>query len=438
MSTLRAYARGPVLTAPGPRSGVMLRSIGTIRKDPLSFLMQMQREHGSLVQFPVPTPASYFVADAADVRRVLIENARAYDKHTMQYRGLAALTGEGLLTSDGEKWRDARRVVQPAFHHEAVAGMRESIIRAAESACERWLHGDVIDVESEMMRMSLQIVGTTLFGADLSAEAADLSHATLQALDAVVTRAQRPWLNAFHIPSRSGRHLRQALTELDTAVVNLVAHRLSQPTAAPDMLGMLMAAHGVEPGQRVPREVRDEIVTFIVAGHETVASGLTWAWHLLMTHQDQYSLLHDAGDDVHVVARAVFEEVLRLYPPAWLITRRSLQSDVLSGCGIPADALIIMSPWVVHRDPHWWPQPEKFVPQRFLESSDARRLAYLPFGFGQRMCIGRDMALLEGAIALATISQRVKFTAVENRNVGQIASVTLRPAAPIKAQVQRR
>lgn len=438
MSTLRAYARGPVLTAPGPQSGVMLRNIGKIRKDPLSFLMQMQREHGSLVQFPVPVPASYFVADATDVRRVLIENARAYDKDTMQYRGLASLTGEGLLTADGEKWRDARRVVQPAFHHEAVMGMRDSIVHAAESACERWLRRDVIDIESEMMQMSLQIVGTTLFGADLSAEAADLSHATLQALDAVVTRAQRPWLDALHLPSRSGRNLRRALAELDAGVGKLVAHRLSQPRAMPDLLGMLMLAHGAKHGQSVPQAVRDEIVTFIVAGHETVASGLTWAWHLLMTHQDEYSRLQDAGSDDEVFARAVFEEVLRIYPPAWLITRRSLQTDVLSGREIPADALIIMSPWVVHRDPHWWTQPEKFSPQRFLESSDARRLAYLPFGFGQRMCIGREMALLEGAIALAIIARRVTFTAAGKFDGGRIASVTLRPAGSITARVQPR
>lgn len=441
LSTVRAYARGPVLTAPGPRSVEMIRSIGAIRRDPLTFLAASHAAHGPIVQFPVPVPPAYSVADAAVARRVLVENARGYDKQTMQYRGLSVLTGEGLLTADGDVWRAARRTVQPAFHHELVSQMRGAVLAAVDSACDRWLADPAVDIEAEMMRIALEIVGTTLFSADLSAEAADLSAATMRALDAVVSRAQRPWAASMRIPTPTNRALRASLAALDAAVDSLITHRLRNPVQHTDMLALLMQAHDVRAGHAVPRPVRDEIVTFIVAGHETVASGLTWAWHLLLSHPEHHLRLREAAvDDVQgqAYARAVFEEALRLYPPAWLITRRSTEPDTLGGHSIPGGALIIISPWVIHRDPRWWPEPEAFNPERFLREDDARRLAYLPFGIGQRMCIGREMALLEGAVALARIAQRMELTPTGPGEVGRISSVTLRPATHITALVRPR
>lgn len=436
MATVRAYARGPVITAPGPASSHMIRSIGAIRRDPLSFLESVHQEHGAVVQFPVPVPASYSISDAALVRHILVDNARNYDKQTMQYRGLSVLTGEGLLTSDGGVWRSARRTVQPAFHHNLVADMRAAVVSATDAACARWLASPVIDVESEMMRIALEIVGTTLFNADLSAEAAALSAATMRALDAVVARAQRPWAVSMRLPTPANRALGASLVALDNAVADLIAHRLQHPVERVDMLSLLMTAHAVQSKQPVPQAVRDEIVTFIVAGHETVASGLTWAWQLLLTHPDVYQQLCERAQeptDGTSFARAVFEESLRLYPPAWLITRRSLQPDVLAGIEIPRHALVIISPWIVHRDSRWWPQPEQFNPERFLREDDARRFAYLPFGIGQRMCIGREMALLEGEVALSRITQQLKLVSTSSLDVGRTASVTLRPANDITA-----
>ena len=441
LTTLRAYARGPVLTAPGPRSAEMIRSIGAIRRDPLAFLAASHRAHGPVVQFPVPVPPAYSVADAAVARKVLVENARNYDKQTMQYRGLSVLTGEGLLTADGDVWRSARRTVQPAFHHELVAQMRGAVVTAVDAACDRWRTVPAVDIEAEMMRIALEIVGTTLFSADLSAEAADLSAATMRALDAVVSRAQRPWAASMRIPTPANRVLRSSLASLDAAVESLITHRLRNPVRETDMLALLMQAHNVTDGRAVPRPVRDEIVTFIVAGHETVASGLTWAWHLLLSHPERHRRLLDCTADpaeARAYARAVFEEALRLYPPAWLITRRSIEPDTLGGHAVPGAALVIISPWVIHRDPQWWPEPEVFNPERFLREDDARRLAYLPFGIGQRMCIGREMALLEGAVALARIAERMELTLVGGESVGRIASVTLRPATHITAVARPR
>ena len=469
LSTLRKYARGPVLTAPGPRSGDMLRAIGAIQRDPVGFLEHMAAQHGPVVQFPVPVPPSYFFADADSVRHVLVDNARAYDKQTMQYRGLATLTGDGLLTSDAGAWRAARKVVQPAFHHAAVAAMRTSIEQAADRVVASW-NEPTIDLEAQMMRIALLAVGDTMFGADLSAEAEQLSSSTLSALDAVVRRAQRPWSAPLGVPTRANRSLNQALRALDMSVDSLVSQRLASQTHSPDLLGLLIQAHmGEQPwmsfasasgdstpvesqqqrhrGQlqsathrafATPTAVRDEVVTFIVAGHETVASGLTWSWQLLLQHPEVLAEMCGIEDNEQRerYARAVFEEALRLYPPAWLITRRSLQSDTIAGITIPQGALVILSPWVTHRDQRWWPEPHTFNPHRFLEDSDARRLAYLPFGVGQRMCIGREMALLEGAVVLARMCRQVRLAARSPLDLRRHASVTLRPAEPVVVDVE--
>jgi len=285
----------------------------------------------------------------------------------------------------------------------------------------------------------LEIVGRTLFNADMSVEAADLSSSTLAALDVVVTRAQQPLSVPLSVPTKSNRILNRALSDLQAAVARLISHRLNNPNNHADMLELLIAAYGLQPGTEIPAAVRDEIVTFIVAGHETVASGLTWAWHLLMTNPEQYATLQAAsGEDVEQRSRAIFEETLRLYPPAWLITRRATAADEVGGVEVPAGALVIMSPWIVHHDSRWWTNPADFEPARFLVEDDARRFAYLPFGIGARMCIGKDMALLEGAVALSEISRCVEFELIDESPLGVHAGVTLRPDRPIMAKLNWR
>jgi cytochrome P450 len=417
----------------------MWKSMRQIRKDPLAFLQQMRSQFGDIVQFPIPVPPSYFLASAADVRHVLVDNARNYDKRTMQYKSLAILTGDGLLTADAETWRANRRIIQPAFHHQAVASMQAAIRAATLDAVNRWRRVESIDIDAEMMRLALEIVGRTLFNADMSVEAADLSSSTLAALDVVVTRAQQPLSVPLSLPTKSNRILNRALSDLQAAVARLISHRLNNPSNHADMLELLIAAYGLQPGNEIPAAVRDEIVTFIVAGHETVASGLTWAWHLLMTNPEQYATLQAAsGEDVEQRSRAIFEETLRLYPPAWLITRRATAADEVGGVEVSAGALVIMSPWIVHHDSRWWTNPADFEPARFLVEDDARRFAYLPFGIGARMCIGKDMALLEGAVVLSEISRRVEFELIGGSPLGVHAGVTLRPDRPIMAKLNWR
>ncbi len=440
----------------------MMRSIGLIRRDPLAFLAQMREAYGDVLQFPIPSPPTYLVTDPEAVRRVLVTNAKGYGKRTLQYTTLSLVTGEGLLTADTEAWRPQRRLVQPAFHHASLELVATHVRDAVDRLVDRWAErdGEVVDVDEAMMHLTLEVVGAALFGADLSGDARHLAEATLDALEVVVKKARSPFSLPLRFPTPRNIVLRRAVRVLDRAVESILVQRQGNPLidgqAPRDMLDLLLAAHDDDGSTLSRRQIRDQVVTFIVAGHETVASTLTWAWHLLSTNPGPARQLRDevdavcgpAGPTFDDLARlpwttAVLDEVLRLYPPAWLVTRRSLVPDVLAGVEIAAGSLVIVSPWLVHRDVNAWPDPEIFDPSRFLDESGIRRRdvltspAYLPFGAGPRMCIGRDMALLEGVLVLAGLACRVDLEPLEPPPRA-VPLVTIRPAAGLPMRLRIR
>jgi cytochrome P450 len=450
------------MTAPGPAGGDMLRSIGAIRRDPLAFLAAMQAAHGDVLQLPLPVPPTYLVTDPDAVRRVLVTNAKSYGKRTLQYTTLALVTGEGLLTADTEAWRPQRRIIQPAFHRASLELVAGHVRSGVDRLVERWSRdaGQVVDVDAAMMRLALEVVGSSLFGSDLSHDAERLADATLAALDVVVKKARSPFPVPVSVPTPTNVVLRRAVAKLDASVDAMLGDRAARPLpdGCPprDMLDLLLAAHDDDGSRLSRRQVRDQVVTFIVAGHETVASALTWAWHLLVTNPDALGRLREEVDAVcpdgtpgfDDLARlpwtsAVLDETLRLYPPAWLVTRRSLAADVLAGFAVPADALVIVSPWLVHRHAASWSNPERFDPSRFLGVDGLRRRdlvassAYLPFGAGPRLCVGRDMALLEGALVLASLVARVDLEAV-GPPPRAVPLVTIRPADGLPMRVRLR
>lgn len=460
----RRYVRTPA-TAPGPSGPQMLRHLQFIRRDPLGFLQRMTAEYGAVVQFPIPSPPSYLVSDSNAVRRVLVDRARDYDKATVQYRSLSMVTGEGLLTTSGEVWRRQRRMVQPAFHRAGLEAVVAHASSAASALLGRW--GDVsrravVDVDEAMMRVALETVGASLFGTDLSADADRLARATLEALDVVVASAQVPIRLPAWTPAQ--RRLRSALEDLDGAVDHMIAARLADPRPPVDLLGMLLEAMtGDDPIPR--REVRDELVAFMVAGHETAASALMWSLWLLAgdgAAQDRAAgeaaaVLGGAAptyDDLDRLPylRAVVDEAMRLYPPVWLVSRRALVDDVLGGREIPAGSLVIMTPYLAQRDGSLWADPEEFRPERFLggaspsgEAEPARRArvqadaAYWPFGLGPRMCIGKDFAYVEAITVLAVLLQRVRVARVPGEPAPHaVPLVTLRPADALPLVIRPR
>ena len=433
----------------------MLRAFGAIRQNPLAYLDRTWRQYGDVVQFPIPRPPTYLVNEPDAVRRVLVGNAKSYGKATIQYRSLSLVTGDGLLVADTAQWRRQRPLVQPAFHHETL----ESIVAHVDVALQRTFAswdalpaGAVADVDDAMMHATLEIVGHALFGTDLSDDAEQLASATLSALDVVIARARVPISPPSWVPTPGNRKLERSVRRLDAAVARMITSRRSQPGAAPqDMLDLLLGSRDEAGAGLSTIEIRDQIVTFIVAGHETVASALTWAWALLAAHPDVQADLHRESAAVLggraprfedysrlPFARAVFDESLRLFPPAWLITRKALAADELAGHAIPAGAVIILSPWLAHRHPASWAEPEAFSPARFVDDS-ANRSSFIPFGAGPRQCIGRDFANVEGTLMLAAIAGRyaMEYPAGSSMPAAE-PLVTIRPVGGLPLRITRR
>lgn len=431
----------------------MARAMLQIRRNPLAFCVSTWRTYGDVVQFPIPTPPSYLVSGPDAVREVLVGRAREVGKRTIQYRSLALVTGQGLLTADTPEWKRQRPLVQPAFHHTAVERVAEHVSRAVGRLIDRWTprSGQVVDVEAEMLRLSLEVVGDALFGSDLADDAHTLTGATLSALDVVVARARVPITPPAWLPTPANRRLGRAVRQLDGAVRRMVTARAARADAPAhaDMLDLILSARDDRGSSLSDSEVRDQIVTFIVAGHETVASALSWAWALLARDPARAGALADEAREVLggrlptiadygrlPLARAVFDETLRLYPPAWLITRNTTAAMELDGRPVPEGALVIISPWIVHRHPDAWSDPEAFDPERFLDGTISRG-AFLPFGSGPRLCIGREFAYVEGVLVLAALAAHFTFAPVGPMPHAE-PLVTVRPAGGVPLRIAAR
>ncbi|HEY6793834.1 MAG TPA: cytochrome P450 [Kineosporiaceae bacterium] len=428
--------RGPVhaVDAPGPEPAEMLRAVPILARDPLAYLERVVARYGDLVAFPMPRRPVLLVNDPAGARRVLQDAPGNYLKRTVQYAALAEVTGQGLLVSDGDVWRAHRRLVRPAFHREVSARCAAQAVRAGDELRRAWdAAGPArpLDADAAVMRGMLRLVGRTLLASDLDVEAARIVAAVDDALRLLVHRARSPVPAGWPTPSRW--RLRRAVRVLDATCAALVASRrtAAPPERAPDLLGLLLAA--ADAAELTADEVRDELVTMVIAGYETVASALVWTLGLLADHPPVQRELaaelstvlggrHPTAADLGALrlTRAVVDESLRLYPPAWVITRVAAGPDELVGVRIPARTLVILSPWLLHRRAADWPEPTRFDPRRFVAAAGAggtdRRdpapaavrsaapcATYLPFGLGPRLCIGRDLALVEAVLVLATL-----------------------------------
>ena len=437
----------------------MLRAMRRIGDDPLAFLAEQWRTHGDVVQFPIPSPPTYMVSHPDDVRMVLVGRSRDVTKNTIQYRALSRVTGQGLLTSDNPVWREHRRILQPAFHPDTLPGVAAHTARAASGLVTRLRErgdGGVVDIDAEVMTLALEVVGDSLFGHELGPVADRLAEATLTALGEVVAMASMPLRAPSWIPTPGNRRMARSLSELEAAVEAILAQRAAQgPSEPPDMLDLLQAS------SLDRAAVRDEIVTFLVAGHETVASALTWALVLLGTHPDVADRVAQEADDVLSdpmtdgapvidmadlarlrVSRAVVDEAMRLNPPAWLITRSTTADMELGGvtragriAGDPEPVDRAPPPCGVGRSRVLPPGP---LPRR-SPRSPARRLrtAYIPFGAGPRMCIGRDFAYAEAVLSLAMICRAVRL-APSGAPVRALPLVTIRPDRPALMRITRR
>jgi cytochrome P450 len=427
----------------------MVAAVPAIRRDPLAYLAGAVRRYGDLVAFPMPRTPVLLVNTVDGARRVLVDHHGAYTKQTVQYGALSLVTGAGLLTADGEAWRHRRRIDQPAFHHGRLDGVAAASVLAADRL-RAAPAGQVLDVEPAALQATLEVVGRTLFGGALAAEGERVVAAVLDALDVVVARARTPVPLPRWAPTRGRLRLRRSVATLDAACADVVARRraLGVREEDGDLLALLLRAAAA--GDLGEADVRDELVTMVIAGHETVASSVTWTLHLLATNPGAQRRLHAELDDVLadrppgwrdlpalLWTRAVVEESLRLFPPAWVLTRRAVADDVVDGVAVPAGTVVIVSPWLLHRRPDVFGDPESFEPRRFLGDAARRlpRAAYLPFGAGPRICIGRDFAIVESVLLVAALLRDRTVVPAPGPAPSVDASVTLRPRGGLRLGV---
>jgi cytochrome P450 len=430
-------------------------------RDPLGFLGGLQRAHGDVARFRMAGRDFVLVSHPDHVREVLVTDQRRYGRG-YRYRTLKLLLGEGLLTSEGEFHLRQRRLAQPAFHRERIARYAEAMGAAAERWDARWRARAAdpapVDVADEMAKLALVIVSETLFGADVTREADAVSHALDVALHSATPAFAALGRWAVHLPIPAARRFRRARADLDAVIYRLIAERRRSGADHGDLLSMLLLAVDGEAGdgtaaRMTDLQLRDEAMTLFLAGHETTANLLAWSWYLLAQHPDVAERLVaslDAAlggrtptmDDVPRLgyARQVLSEALRLYPPAWALGRVALEPVAFGGYAVPPGAGVLMSPYLMHRDPRWWPEPARFDPDRWAPGAgaDRHRFAFYPFGAGTRICIGEQFAWTEALIVLATLAPRWAPALAPGAVVAPEPIITLRPRDGIRMTLHPR
>ena len=439
---------------PGPKRGLPFTSLFTYRRGPLAYLENLAKQYGDLVRFKIGPQEAFFLNHPDLIKEVLVTSNQNFMKGLVLQRA-KRLLGEGLLTSEGEFHRRQRRLAQPAFHRQRIASYAEVMVDYAERTSSRWQDGATLDISGEMMRLTLGIVGKTLFDADVESDAGDVGEAmtVVMALFDTLTLPFFELLSKLPLPQL--RRFDAARTKLDRIIFNLVDDRRRSGNDRGDLLSMLLLAQDEEGdgGQMTNQQLRDELMTIFLAGHETTANALTWTWYLLSKHPEVERKFHQELDEVLGSRRPtfadvsnlrytemVFAESMRLYPPAWAIGRLSTVDCELGGYFIPKRSLVLVSQYVMHRDERYFADPLTFDPQRWTpEARESRpQFSYFPFGGGPRRCIGEGFAWMEGILLLATLGRDWNFRLVPDHPVALRPVVTLRPKHGMKLTVRRR
>jgi cytochrome P450 len=417
----------------------------------------MTGQYGDIVRIRFLFWPAYLINHPDGIKHVLQENQQNYHKDFYPYKIFKPLLGRGLVTNDGKSWLHQRRLMQPAFHRKSLDAFSSLMTNATISMLDQWENfaerDQPLDVAAEMQRLTLCIAGKALFNIDLS----DETHTVGQAVTTVnklLTEYLYAPLPPLNVPTLRNQRLQVSYRTLDQVVQGIITQRRRQNTDPEDLLSILLLARDQETGQGMnDQQVRDEVITLLIAGHETVSNALTWTWYLLSQYPQAACHLHKELEIVlggqiptmdHLAKLAythmVLDETLRLYPPAWVFGRKAVADDEIGGYFIPANSMIVLSPYITHRHPAFWQDPEVFDPERFAPERSASRphFAYFPFGGGPRMCIGNYFALMEMQLILATVVQRYRLHLVPGHTVEPEALLSLRPRCGLPMLLQQR
>ncbi len=426
---------------PGPRGRFLLGSLPDFAGDVLGFLTGCVREYGDFVRFRIPGYEIFLLQSPRDIETVLLTQRANFVKHSFFWRHVTAIFGNGLLTSEGEFWLRQRRLAAPAFHPDRVAAYGGVMAAYADRAAAGWQDGEVRDVHRAMMRLTMEIVAKTLFDAEVEEDVEEIGRSFDQIIREIAGRFRRPVRIPDAIPTPGNLRYRRGVRTLDRIIARVLAERRVRPGDRGDLLSMLLAARDDDGRPMSDKQLRDELITLFLAGHETTAIALSWTFFLLARNPEvEGRLLREVATAVgHRLpglsdlprlpyTEAVVKESLRLYPPAYVIGREALADCIIGDFHVPARATIYFSPWVLHRDPRWFPEPDAFRPERWLDGGAAKvpKYAYIPFGGGPRICIGERFAMMEAVLVLATILRRFRLVMAGPDPV-PFPSITLRP-----------
>jgi cytochrome P450 len=437
---------------PGPKPRFPLGNIPEFSRDTLKFMLDI-RQYGDLAVFKFG-PFNAYVATHPDlVHQVLVTDADKVRKPVGVVNAMYPVVGNGLFSSDGAFWKRQRKLVQPAFHTKRIGVYGQTMVDYASALGDRWQNGHTYAIEQSMTELTMQIIARTLFDADVSGETSELGQTIATVLDFVNHRLDQILPLPLWIPTATHRRFNQSVKRLDALIYRFIDERRKSGKDNGDLLSMLLMAQEEDGSQMTDRQVRDEAMTLFGAGHETTSVALTWTWYLLSQHPDVEARLHDElalvlGGRTPTIADLpnlpytdmVIKEAMRLYPPAFIATRQTLEPITLGGYSIPKNSVVMLNIYGLHYDSRYFPDPERFDPERFSPENEKHipKYAYLPFGGGPRVCIGNAFASMEARLILATLAQRFHLSLAPGHPVVPERKFTLRPKFGMKMVVTER
>ena len=439
-----------------PGAVPLLGHLGAFKQRPLESLSSWWRRHGDALRFRLGPKTFYLFSHPDLAEEILVKQSDHFVKvyNPEKPHGLALVLGNGLVTSSGEVWKRHRRILQPIFHRSRIAAMADRMAQVGEQRLASWRdrEGDTIDIAAEMMQLALEVISQTMFTTSMTQHTDRISHALQVSIKYAFDSFSNPLSLPLWVPTARNREFHSVMQFMDGLMYGLLAERRGSGAHHDDLLDLLLQARDEETGEGLSdQELRDEALTIFAAGHETTANALSWTWYLLATHPEAKARFHEEVDRVlqgrtpnaddlqHLpYTRAVFEESLRLYPPAPAVHRKATTNATVGGLSLPEGAFVLVGTYNLHRHPGFWHNPEQFLPERWLEGErPSSRYAYMPFGAGPRTCVGLHFASVEGPLLLALIGRHYDLQLAQD-HVESHLMVTLRPKGGIRMTLKPR
>jgi len=449
----RPPATGCPPLPPGPKGHPILGVMPEFNRDTLGFITRC-RDYGDVVRSRFLYVYAYFLYKPDDIETMLVTNARSFRKaRSLRSPFFYRLVGNGLVTSEGDFWRRQRRLAQPAFHRQRISSYGSVMVEYTNRAIAHWQPGEQRDISRDMTRLTLEIVVKTLFNSDVSDDADHVGRTLSELVKPFASQATLKWILDNRLPTPAHRRYFKMVSEIDRIVFRIISERRASGSDEGDLLSMLLAAQDEDGSQMTDEQLRDEVMTSFLAGHETTALALSWSWYLLAKHPAIEAKFHNelaevlGGRDPEVgdlqklkYTEMIAKETMRLYPPAYAVGREAIEETEIGGYLVPKGSQLFAFQWATHRDERYFDNPESFAPERWTtEASEGLpRFAYFPFGGGPRQCIGNYFAMMEIVLLLATIGQRFRFSLPTDQEVEVLPVLSLRPKNGIRGVVQER